>query len=56
MQPTRLALQNFLSYGDVEVDLTGLSLAALLGANGAGKSSLVDGITWPLYGEAATGT
>lgn len=51
MQPTKIALQNFLSYGDAEVDLTGLSLAALLGANGAGKSSLVDGITWPLYGE-----
>ena len=51
MQPTKITLQNFLSYGDTEVDLTGLSLAALLGANGAGKSSLVDGITWPLYGE-----
>mgnify|MGYP001105579105 CR=1 FL=1 len=51
MQPTKVVLQNFLSYGDAEVDLTGLSLAALLGANGAGKSSLVDGITWPLYGE-----
>lgn len=51
MQPTKITLQNFLSYGDTEVDLTGLSLAALLGHNGAGKSSLVDGITWPLYGE-----
>ena len=51
MQPTKIALQNFLSYGDAEVDLTGLNLAALLGHNGAGKSSLVDAITWPLYGE-----
>lgn len=25
MQPTKIALQNFLSYGDAEVDLTGLS-------------------------------
>lgn len=51
MQPTKIALRNFLSYGDAEVDLDGLSLAALLGHNGAGKSSLVDAITWPLYGE-----
>lgn len=51
MQPTKIALQNFLSYGNAEVDLTGLNLAALLGHNGAGKSSLVDAITWPLYGE-----
>lgn len=52
MQPTKIALQNFLSYGDVEVGLTGLQLAAVLGANGAGKSSIAtDAITWPLYGE-----
>ena len=52
MQPTKIALQNFLSYGDVEVGLDGLQLAAVLGANGAGKSSIAtDAITWPLYGE-----
>lgn len=52
MQPTKIVLQNFLSYGDVEVGLDGLRLAAVLGANGAGKSSIAtDAITWPLYGE-----
>lgn len=52
MQPTKIALQNFLSYGSVEVDLANLELAAVLGGNGAGKSSLAtDAITWPLYGE-----
>ena len=51
MQPTKIALQNFLSYGEADVDLTGLSLAAILGQNGAGKSSLLEAITWPLYGE-----
>ncbi len=52
MQPTKIALQNFLSYGSVEVDLANLELAAVLGANGSGKSSLAtDAITWPLYGE-----
>ncbi len=52
MQPIKIALQNFLSYGDVEVGLDGLRLAAVLGANGAGKSSIAtDAITWPLYGE-----
>ncbi len=52
MQPTKIALQNFLSYGDVDLELADLSLAAVLGANGAGKSSIAtDAITWPLYGE-----
>lgn len=51
MQPTKLVLNNFLSYGEVEIDFNGITLAALLGHNGAGKSSLLDSITWGLYGE-----
>ena len=52
MQPTKLVLNNFLSYGDAEIDFGGITLAALLGHNGAGKSSLAtDAITWALYGE-----
>jgi exonuclease SbcC len=51
MQPTKLVLNNFLSYGDAEIDFNGITLAALLGANGSGKSSLVDAITFAIYGE-----
>ena len=51
MQPTKISLENFLSYGKEEIDLTGVNVAALIGENGAGKSSLLDSLTWALYGE-----
>jgi exonuclease SbcC len=35
-----------------EVDFTGFNLACISGANGAGKSSLLDAITWVLFGKA----
>ena len=38
-----LHIQNFRSYGDVEIDFSGLGpLAAVVGENGAGKSSIMD--------------
>jgi len=55
MVPIRLQLRNFLSYGDnppQEIDLQGVHMAALVGNNGAGKSALLDAITWALFGEA----
>ncbi len=53
MIPVRLELVNFLAYRTPEpLDLTGLHLACLAGANGAGKSSLLDAITWALWGKA----
>ena len=51
MQPTKISLENFLSYGKEDIDLTGINIAALIGENGAGKSSLLDSLTWALYGE-----
>ena len=53
MIPLRLKLTGFLSYRDpVEVDFTSFELACISGQNGAGKSSLLDAITWSLFGQA----
>ncbi|MCS7351048.1 MAG: SMC family ATPase [Anaerolineae bacterium] len=49
----RLELKNFLSYREGELDFTGLHMAALVGPNGAGKSSLLDAITWALWGRTS---
>src|SRR5687768_12858946 len=53
MIPLHLRISGFLSYHDaVELDFTGFDLACISGHNGAGKSSLLDAITWSLFGEA----
>ena len=53
MIPLHLKLSGFLSYRDtVEVDFNGFDLACISGPNGAGKSSLLDAITWALFGQA----
>lgn len=53
MIPIKLTLQGFLSYNEpVEVDFTLFKLACISGPNGAGKSSLLDAMTWALFGQA----
>jgi len=53
MIPLQLRISGFLSYHDmVELDFTKFDLACISGHNGAGKSSLLDAITWSLFGEA----
>ncbi len=53
MIPVRLRLRGFLSYQEpVELDFTAFDLACISGSNGAGKSSLLDAITWALFGQA----
>jgi exonuclease SbcC len=53
MLPTRLELRNFLAYRQPDpIIFEGLHLACLTGPNGAGKSSLLDAITWALWGKA----
>ena len=52
MIPLRLELENFLSYRQrAELDFTGFHLACIAGENGAGKSSLLDAMTWALFGK-----
>ena len=54
MIPRKLALQNFMCYreGLPPLEFDGMSIACLAGENGAGKSALLDAITWALWGEA----
>ncbi|MGB8980710.1 MAG: SMC family ATPase [Anaerolineales bacterium] len=53
MIPLHLRISGFLSYRQVvELDFSTFELACISGANGAGKSSLLDAITWCLFGEA----
>lgn len=53
MIPLHLKLSGFLSYrGPVDLDFTGFDLACISGSNGAGKSSLLDAMTWALFGQA----
>jgi exonuclease SbcC len=53
MIPLSLRISGFLSYSEpVELDFSSFDLACISGANGAGKSSLLDAITWVLFGQA----
>ena len=53
MIPLRLELKNFLPYRSPDpIYFDGIHLACLTGQNGAGKSSLLDAITWALWGKA----
>ncbi len=53
MIPKKLTLNGFLSYREeVELDFDQIDLACVIGQNGAGKSSLLDAITWALFGKA----
>ncbi len=53
MIPVTLKLTGFLSYREPTVlDFSGFDLACISGMNGAGKSSLLDAITWALFGQA----
>ena len=56
MIPLQLTLKNFLSYRDASLDFRGLHTACICGANGAGKSSLLEAITWAIWGKSRAGT
>lgn len=54
MIPISLHLTDFLSYRTMPepIDFSQIHLACLSGANGHGKSALLDAITWALWGKA----
>jgi exonuclease SbcC len=53
MIPITLALHNFMPYRDpAPLDFSGIHVACLAGDNGAGKSALLDAMTWALWGKA----
>ncbi|NJO21596.1 MAG: AAA family ATPase [Spirulinaceae cyanobacterium RM2_2_10] len=54
MIPLQLSLKNFLSYRQAQLDFRELHAACVCGANGAGKSSLLEAIAWALWGEGRT--
>lgn len=57
MIPTSLKLHNFTAYGPEtsELDMRPLRLVVLTGNNGAGKSSVLDAMTWAVWGWSRAG-
>lgn len=57
MIPSKLKLYNFTAYGAATPDLNfgPLNLVVLSGPNGAGKSSILDAITWAVWGWSRAG-
>ncbi|MGB9639509.1 MAG: AAA family ATPase, partial [Anaerolineales bacterium] len=53
MIPLYLTIAGFLSYRQpTDIDFSQFDLACISGANGAGKSTILDAITWALFGKA----
>lgn len=52
MIPIKLTLVNFMPYRQTSLSFDGIHIACLCGNNGNGKSSLLDAITWALWGKS----
>ncbi|MCC5897023.1 MAG: SMC family ATPase [Phormidium sp. BM_Day4_Bin.17] len=52
MIPLHLTLHNFFSYQSATLDFSGLHTACICGENGAGKSSLLEAISWVVWGKS----
>ena len=55
MKFTKVAVQNFGSYKELELDFSNRGLTLIQGATGSGKSTLCDIIPWALFGMTAKG-
>ena len=54
MRPLKLRMKGFAAFReDTEVDFTDVEVAALVGPTGSGKSTIIDGITFALFGRVA---
>lgn len=54
MRPLKLRMKGFGAFrADTEVDFTDVERAALIGPTGSGKSTIIDGITFALFGSVA---
>ncbi|RUM60410.1 MAG: hypothetical protein DSY53_00770 [Persephonella sp.] len=51
----RLRLINFLSHTDTEINFSDKGIIAFIGENGAGKTSIIEGITYALIGQSSKG-
>lgn len=51
MRPLRLVMKNFMSYEMEEIDFSSISIAAIVGPNGSGKSTILQAMTYALWGE-----
>lgn len=51
MIPIKLKLTNFRSHESVELNFTNIEVAAILGENGVGKSSLIIGLLYVIWGK-----
>ena len=57
MIPQKLTLNNFMSYQKTDpLDFTSFNIACLTGENGVGKSSLLEAISWALWGKSRAGS
>ena len=52
MIPLYLKLTNFMPYHTAELNFSGIHIGCLTGDNGAGKSSILDAITWAVWGRS----
>lgn len=53
MIPIKLVISGFLSYKEPQtINFESFDIACISGRNGSGKSSLLDAITWSLFGQA----
>ncbi len=52
MIPLYLKLTNFMPYQNAELNFSGIHIGCLTGDNGAGKSSILDAITWAVWGRS----